>query len=391
MVTFGRALRSLWALEKDMCFLNHGAFGATPIELQEVQAGWRRLMEANPPRFFIEELPGLLREAAEPLAGFVGVEAERLAFVENASSGTAAVLRSLCFTAGDEILTTDHVYNAVRNALRHVANTTGAVVIEAPVGMPVAEPDQVLDALRGRLSPRTRLIVIDHVASASAVIMPVEAVVALGRALGIPVLVDGAHAPGMLNLALDRLGADFYVGNCHKWLCAPKGAAFLAVAPDWAGRVHPTVISHAYGQGFTAEFGKVGSRDPSSWLTVPAALAFRERLGAEDLRRRNQVLARHAAERLARDLDTELGAPPELFGSMATVRLPTDLPADRTAAAHFHDTLWSRHRIEVPVMPLAGALWLRLSAQAYNDEADYELLASALAPLLRDSARTIAA
>jgi isopenicillin-N epimerase len=213
----------------------------------------------------------------------------------------------------------------VRNALRHVASRTGAFVVEAPVGMPVSGSDQILEALRSRLSAKTRLIVIDHVASASAALLPAADVVALARAHGVPVLIDGAHAPGMLDLDLDQLGADFYVGNCHKWLCAPKGAAFLAVAAEWADRVHPTVISHAYGGGFTAEFDKVGSRDPSSWLTVPAAIAFHERLGGAALRRRNRKLALGMAERLADALGSDLGAPPSLFGSMTTVRLPTGL------------------------------------------------------------------
>lgn len=380
---YGRSLLPLWALDGDMRFLNHGAFGATPIELQEEQARWRRRMEANPARFFMDDLPGLIRDAAEPLARFVGIAPERLVFVENASSGIAAVLTSFRLSPGDEILMTDHGYGAVRHALRHAAGQARAAVVEASVGMPVARPDQVLDALRARLGPRTRLIVIDHVASPSAIMMPVEEVVALGRGRGVPVLVDGAHAPGMINLALDRLGADFYVGNCHKWLCAPKGAGFLAVSAEWAARLHPTVISHAYGQGFTAEFGKIGTRDPSPWLAVPAAIAFHERLGGAALRDRNRALACGAAMRLADDLDSELGGPADLFGSMATVRIPASPPADWPTAGRLRTLLWATHRIEAPVMALAGALWLRLSAHAYNEEADYKPLGPALIALLQ--------
>jgi isopenicillin-N epimerase len=383
---YGRSLLPLWALDGDMRFLNHGAFGATPIELQEEQAGWRRRMEANPARFFMDDLPGLIRDAAAPLAQFVGTAPERLAFVENASSGIAAVLASFRLSPGDEVLTTDHVYGAVRHALRHAAGPAGAEVVEAAVGMPVASSEQVLDALRARLGSRTRLIVIDHVASPSAVMMPVEQVVALGRGCGVPVLVDGAHAPGMTDLALDRLGADFYVGNCHKWLCAPKGAGFLTVSAEWASRIHPTVISHAYGQGFTAEFGKIGTRDPSAWLSVPAAIAFHERLGGAALRNRNQALAGGAAMRLADDLGSELGAASDLFGSMVTVGLPASLPADWTTAGRLRGLLWATHRIEAPVMALAGSLWLRLSAQAYNEEADYAPLGPALMGLLKTEA-----
>jgi isopenicillin-N epimerase len=382
MTHYGRALRDLWSLEENLHFLNHGSFGAVPRELFAVQNDWRARMEAQPVRFFMEELPARLREAAAALAAFVGTEPDRLGFVENASSGVSAVVGSLTLAGGDEILTTDHVYNAVRNRLRHAASQSGARVIEVPIGLPVATPDAIADAIAAATSERTRLLVIDHVASASAVLMPVARIVARAQARGVPVLIDGAHAPGMLDLDIDAIGADWYVGNCHKWLCAPKGAGFIAVGCDPPFAVHPTVISHAYGQGFTAEFDKVGTRDPSAWLAVPAAIGFHERLGGAALRARNAGLARAAGMQLADGLGTECGAPPEMFGAMATVRLPWDGACDRAAAGSVHDALWRGYRIEVPVMPFAGQLWLRLSAQAYNDRDDYDALAAALPQVL---------
>jgi isopenicillin-N epimerase len=380
------AAKALWALEPGARHLNHGAFGACPPALLAHQATIRARIERQPARFFLNDLPGLLREAAGALAEFVGTEGDRLAFVDNATTAVNAVIASTPLGPGDEIVTTDHVYNAVRQTLRHHAARAGAVVIEAPIGMPVADAGTAAEAVIGALGPRTQLVVIDHVASPSAVILPVAEVIAAARARGIPVLVDGAHAPGFLPLALDRLGATWYAGNCHKWLCSPKGAGFLAVAEDAPWPVYPTVISHAYGQGFTAEFGKTGTRDPSAWLTVPDAIGFHARLGGTALRARNDALAREAAATLAATLGTCLGAPASMFAAMATVRISgSTLPGiDRLApdwptAARLRDALWAGARIEAPVMALGGALWLRLSVQAYVAPEELAELAAPLA------------
>lgn len=378
-------VKTLWRLEEGARYLNHGAFGACPAELLEVQAAWRARMERQPARFFMNELGGLLREAAAALAAFVGTAPERLGFVDNASTAVNAVIASAPLGPGDEILTTDHVYNAVRQTLRHHAGRAGATVIEAPIGMPVAGDEAVIEAVVPRIGPRTRLIVIDHVASPSAVILPVAEIIAAARARGVPVLVDGAHAPGLIDLAVDRLRAAWYAGNCHKWLCSPKGAGFLAVSDDAPWPVHPTVISHAYGRGFAAEFDKTGTRDVSAWLTVPEAIALHQRLGGNALRARNRTLAREAGGRLARELGTGLGAPLSMFAAMVTVRLPAaggdgarPLTPDWPTAARLRNALWDEARIEAPVMALGGALWLRLSVQAYVSPEDLAGLAGPL-------------
>lgn len=369
---WGAACRHLWSLEPGTRHLNHGAFGATPLAIAAEQTRWRDLVERNPARFFMNEMPQFLREARAALAAFVGTDRDRLAFVENATSGTATVLRSLRLRPGDEIVTTDHVYNALRNLLRHLAGPAGARVIEAPLGMPVADAPQILAAVEASLSPATRLVVIDHVASASAVTFPVAALVALCRGRGIPVLVDGAHAPGLLDLDVDALDADWYVGNCHKWLCAPKGSAFLAVAPRAAEALHPLAISHAYGQGFGAEFDKTGTRDASSWLSVPAAIRFHEELGGKALRARNRALALAVAEQLAAAIPSQLGAAPDLFQAMVTIELPSAGEPSRVEAARLHDALWAEGRLETEIMLVAGGLYLRISVQAYNEVSDFE-------------------
>ena len=389
MTEYGRALRHLFALEEDMAFLNHGAYGATPRELFDRQNEWRLRMEAQPPRFFMNELPGLVREAAASLAGFVGAAPERTVLLENTTSGMNAVLRSLRFAPGDRIITTDHVYGAVRNTLRFVAERSGAEVVEVPVPMPLRDPSEVTDALGRALDDRTRLVVVDHIASPSALVFPIADIVRRCRTRGVPVLVDGAHAPGLLDLDVDAIGADWYVGNAHKWLCAPKGTAFVCARAD-AAEIHPTTISHAYRQGLTAEFGKIGTRDPSAWLCIPDAIELHRRLGGGALRERNARLARAAGIELAAALGTELGGPAASFAAMVTVRLPCNLDATWENAGRIRDRLWQGHRVEALATAVAGRLWLRLSVFAYNDEADFETLPEAVrSTLAAESPRAV--
>lgn len=375
---YGRALLPLWQIEPGTRFINHGAFGATPRRVCAEQARWRERMEANTARFFMSELPNLLRQTAQATAPFLGTAPDRLAFVENVSAGTSAVLRSLDFAPGDEILTTDHVYNAVRNLLRHVCERSGAIVREAPLPVPVLAAEAVLEAISAGLNQRTRLVVIDHVPSASALEFPVREIVALCRRQGVPVLVDGAHAPGLIDLAIDEIGADWYVGNCHKWLCAPKGAAFLAVADRPTQPIHPLAISHAYGQGFTAEFDKVGTRDPSSWLSIPEAIRFHEELGGPRLRARNRALARRLGDTLESGSGLARVGHPELQHALVALQLPAHLPATREHATRLHDILYDRHGFEAAITSLRGRLNLRLSVHAYNESADYDGLGEAV-------------
>jgi isopenicillin-N epimerase len=383
-------LATRWSLERGLVFLNHGSFGACPTEVLRHQADLRAEMEAEPVRFLSRELDDRLDAARAALASFVGADPADLAFVTNATSGVNAVLRSRDFAAGDELLTTDHAYNACRNTLDFVAERSGARVVVATVPLPVRSPDDVVEAVLARTTPRTRLALIDHITSPTGLILPVERLTAELAARGVEVLIDGAHAPGMVPLNLATLGATYYSGNCHKWLCAPKGSAFLWTRREEQPAVRPLTISHgatAVRPGrsrFRLEFDWTGTSDPTAWLTVPKAIEYLGGLvdgGWPALMARNRALALDARRLLCAAAGTAPPCPDEMVGSLAAVRLPdgtTDVGWRRPDPLQAR--LYEGWNIEVPVMswPAAPRRLVRISAQLYNRRAHYERLAEAL-------------
>lgn len=377
----GHALRHFWGLEPSMYFLNHGSYGATPRHVLAAQHQWRERMERQPVRFMVDELPGALLAARTRLAGFLGTVPGRLAMVENATSGVNAVLRSIRWRAGDELVLAHHAYLAVRHTVHHLAERHGLVVRLVQVEFPIAGQDSMLEAYWSAITPNTRLVIVDHIFSTLAVRSPVAEIVAVCQPLGVRVLVDGAHAPGLLPLALDELGADWYVGNCHKWLFAPKACGFLVASASAAEDLHPAVVSNFHDSGFPLEFDWQGTRDYSAWLAVTAALDFVEAFGAARYRQVLREQAAAAAALLCQHWSVELPAPMELFSAMVTLPLPTDdLPTEENAK-RWHDRLWAQHRIEVPVLAFNQRLWVRISAQIYNELSDFEALASAVRPM----------
>jgi len=379
----GRAVRHEWVLDPDFVSVNHGSFGATPRVVLAAQQEWQRRMESQPGRFFRAVLPDALRHAADRLAAFLGTDGKDVAFVENTTVGCNAVLRSLRFAPGDEILVLSHAYGAVRNAARFVAAQAGARIIEAAVPFPRPEPDAIVAAVAAALTPRTRLAVLDHITSGSALVLPLHAMIAACHAAGVPVLVDGAHGPGQVTLDLPALGADWYVGNCHKWLCAAKGCAFLWASPQHQAGLHPVTISHGLGDGFRAEFDWTGTRDCSAWLSVDVAIDFQARLGDEALRTRNRMLAADAASLLSRRLNTEVAATGALAGAMGLVRLPLSGPVTPQQSLDMRARLLEAGT-DAPTHIVGDALWLRLSAHAYNEIEDYQRLGEIVARVLRD-------
>ena len=385
-------VRPLWDLDPAITFLNHGSFGACPLRVREAQDRLRAQMEREPVRFFVRELEPLLDAALEALADFVGAGARDLAFVPNATAGVNTVLRSLDLRPGDELITTNHEYNACRNALEHAAARAGARVVVAAVPFPLDSPDDVVRAVLDCTGPRTRLALVDHVTSQTGLVFPVERIVPELARRGVETLVDGAHAPGMVPLDLRALGAAYYTGNCHKWMCAPKGAAFLHVRPDKQAQIRPLSISHGANSSrtdlsrFRLEFDWTGTHDPTPYLVLPEAIRFLSSLlpgGVPALAEHNRRTALAARERLCDALGTPPPTPASMIGSLATVRLPEaagDPPAPPLFLDPLQEALFSRHAIEVPVIPFPpprGRV-LRISAQIYNDPEDYARLVDAL-------------
>lgn len=384
MPTLGHAVRHEWTLDPDFLTVNHGSFGATPRVVLAAQAEWRRQMEAQPTRFMGQVLPAALRTAAERLAAFLGAGGEDISFLDNATTGCNAVLRSLDLQPDDEVMVLSHGYGAVRNTVRYVTGRAGARMTEAELPFPNPDAAGIVAAVGAALTARTRLAVIDHITSASAMVVPLGEIVATCHAAGVPVLVDGAHAPAQIALDLTALDADWYTGNCHKWLCAPKGSAFLWTRPDRQAGLHPTVISHGFGKGYLAEFDWTGTRDPSPFLCVPTAIDFHARLGGARLRARNTALAAEAASLLARRLNSEVGVTGDLAAAMGLVRLPVSGPAGDAEARALRGQLMDAGT-DAPVHALAGSLWLRLSAFAYNEIDDYARLGELVAAVVRRS------
>ncbi len=375
-----RALKDLFALEGDMVYLNHGAFGATPRRVSAAADHWRRQMERQPMRFMLRELPPALRAAADRLAARLGAQGEDLVFLENATSGVNAVLRSMALAPGDQVVVFDQGYPACVNAARWVCEQAGAELVSVPLPFPGASDQAIVDAVAAALGARVRLAVLDHITSGSAVVTPAAELVRLCRARGVPVLIDGAHVPGMLPLDLEALGADYYVGNCHKWLFAPKGCALLWTRPDRQADLRPAVISNGLGLGYTDEFDWIGTRDHSPWLAITEALDLRDELGEAWIQQHNRDLVWQGAELLADAWGCELPVARDRAGSIIALPAPVELPGTWEAAEALQDRIWDAHRVMVPGFPIHGRVWVRISAQIYNTLDDYARLAEVLTP-----------
>jgi isopenicillin-N epimerase len=378
-MNYGAALRVEWQLDPEIAYLNHGGYGATPRTVVAEQQRWHARIEANPTKVLSRELPEALRAAAAAVAAALGANGEDLVFVENATSAVNAVLRSLSLAPGDEIVIASTAYPAIRNAAAFTADRSGARLVEAHVSLPVRDEDAAIDAFTRAIGARTRFVIVDHIASASALLMPLAPIIERAHDAGAQVLVDGAHAPGQVPVALERLGADWYAGNLHKWYFAPRACGVLWAAAEARKNLHPLAISHGLGQGFTAEFDWTGTHDFSAPLAAPAAIAFHQKLGGARLMTRNSALARSAAAELARAWGTDRAAPETMFAAMAAVRLPLSGEASPARARSIQCWLSDEHRIEAAVNASSGALWVRVAAQAYNEISDYERLARAVA------------
>ena len=371
-------MRAEFLLDPDVVFLNHGSFGACPRPVFERYQEWQRELERQPIDFIDRKLPGELAAARVRLAAFLGAETDDLVFVPNATSGVNLAARAVGLRPGDEVLATGLEYGACDLAWEHACARAGARYVCADVPLPLERPEQVVDALFARVSERTRVVFVSHVTSGTALVLPVEEIVRRARSLGLTTVVDGAHAPAQVPLDLDSLGADYYTGNCHKWMCAPKGAGFLHVRRELQDTVDALIVSWGYEDGgsFVARHEHQGTRDPAAYLTVPAAIEWLEANDLPAMQRRARELTRTGRAHLCEIDGVEPLAHESFLAQMASVRVPTDDT----------DTLYRgllERGIEVPVVSRKAGPMLRFSVAPYTEESDLDALVAALPDLLR--------
>jgi isopenicillin-N epimerase len=380
MQEFGKEIRKRWLLDEDVAFLNHGSFGACPRDVLVAQSEWRTKMETQLVKFITVDAHPAMLDASTKLAQFVNAKESDIVFVDNATTGVNAVVRSLMpkFKPGDELFTTTHVYGAMRKTLHYAADVTGAKVVESVVPFPIQSADQVVEVVKKGITDKTKFAIIDHITSPTALVYPIERIIPLFKERGIPVMIDGAHALGQLPIDMEKYGADFYTGNCHKWLYAPKGSAFLYVDPKWQKEIHPTNISHNYLTSYKSEFDWVGTHDPTAWLSVSAALAFIREIGVDNMRSYGHNLALDARKMLSKSWGSNIVAPEDMIGMLATIELPGNPKHDDKHVVNLHDRLRDEFHVEIPVIEMNEHTYVRISCQVYNSMAEYEQLDRAI-------------
>jgi len=380
----GHAALALFQLSPDLIHLNHGSYGAVPKIVRAAQDRWRARIENNPTGFFRDELSAELRRLAGVAAERFGGKSGDWVFCENATAAVNSVLASFGLREGDEIVTTSHVYGAVLKAMRIWAQRFGAKVVVADIPVIVESEEQTVQAIAKSFSDRTKLLIVDHITSATAIVFPVAEIVKAAHARDIAVLVDGAHVPGHLPLDVEAIGADWYTGNAHKWLFAPRGCGLLWTAPQRQAQTLPVVLSHGAPAGYTQAFDWIGTRDVTAWLCFEDAARFHDSLGGESLMARNRKLAAEAGDRLAERLGLQITAPASMRGAM-TCLTQRPSPIDGTHAYSVMHHLRECCSAIVPVQVFENAFCIRISAQIYNEPGDYQTLANAFPVALQQS------
>jgi isopenicillin-N epimerase len=380
-----------WLLDPDVTYLNHGTVGAVPRRVLARQQALRDEMERQPSRFMLRELDGhqpmpwrrvsRLREAIEPVAAFLAARPDDLVFVSSVTTGLNAVLRSVHLAAGDEVVITDMGYDAITLAARAAVEDRGATLRVVALPYPVASPGEMVDAIAAALSARTRLVLVDHVTSGMALILPIADIVGACHRRGVPVLVDGAHAPGAIPLDIRSIGADWYAANLHKWAHAPRSCGVLWADPERQTELHHPVTSWGRGTGYLGEFERLPTYDPTAALAAPEGIALLREWGYERALEYMHGLAWDAAAFLCGRWRTTFDVPRAMVGAMATLPLPLDAGTSDEDAARLRLALLLEDRIEVHVHAWRGRLWIRICTQIYNDTADIERLGHAVARL----------
>ncbi|HVA51043.1 MAG TPA: aminotransferase class V-fold PLP-dependent enzyme [Pirellulales bacterium] len=378
-----RDWRDEWSLAEGVTYLNNGSFGPTPRAVSDARRQWMEAVEADPQDFLLRQLGPRLAEVRRRLGELVGTEGDNLALVDNASVAMNIVAASVRLQAGDEVLANDHEYGAVLRLWQRACDRAGAKLIVQPLPVPIASADEVVETLFAAAGARTKLLVVSHVTSPTAIVLPVEAICRRARELGLATCIDGPHAIAMLDVQLDRLDCDYYTASCHKWLCGPLGTGFLYVHPRRQAAVEPALVSWGRTlEGDVAswrdEFNWVGTCDPSAYLAVPAAIDLLARAGFDFFRRRTHALAAYARESFAGRLGSEALVPdsPQWYGSMISLRLPEG------EAEPLQRALWQRYKIEVPIVSWQGLRLVRPSCHLYTWREDIDRLVNAAQEIL---------
>jgi isopenicillin-N epimerase len=383
------ALRDLFLLRPGVIFLNHGSFGACPRPVFEVYQAWQRELERQPVEFLGRRFAGLMHQARQALAAFVGAHPDDLIYVPNATTGLNLVARSLPLGPGDEVLATDHEYGALDRTWRFICAKRGARYIRQPLPPPVVSEEQVVEAIWSGVTRRTRVLFMSHITSPTAIILPVAQLVRRARAAGIVSVVDGAHAPGQIPLDLEALGADFYAGNCHKWMMAPKGSAFLYARREMQPQLEPLVVSWGWQSEtpgpsrFLDEHEWQGTRDIAAYLSVPAAIQFMQAHDWPAVREVCHELVRDARQEVSALTGLEPISPdsPAWYAQMAAFPLPA------CDGELLQRRLYAEFRVEVPIIAWNGRHLVRVSVQGYNTQSDVDALVEALGRLLPEVVR----
>ena len=394
---FGAHLRDQWMLDPAVTYLNHGTVGAPPRQILELQQSIRNDIERQPATYLLRNLADvdgkprraapLMRDAAAVVAQFVGADVDDLVFLDNATTGANAVLRSYPFVPGDEILVTTFGYGGVTNVANYVARTQGLVV--RTITMPPPNPavgsvhpqayiDAIAAAIGGNTAGRTKMLLIDHITASTALIMPIAEIAAVCHDRGVLVLVDGAHGPGSIALDIPALGVDWYFGNLHKWAWTPRSAGLLWVAPQHHSYLHAPVTSWGLDRGIAAEFDAFGTRDPSPYLAAPGSIEMMESWGLEDIFDYNHNLAWQAGQLLSTRWNMPFSTPEQMIASMVCVTLPTRLGSTIHDAQRVRDALLFDANIEVPTTATETGMTMRVSTQVYNDLEDIDRLGDAI-------------
>ena len=395
-INFASEYSELWNLSPEVIYLNHGSFGACPKEVLKYQSEIRLNLEEQPMSFFLRKADELLYNSKVILAEFISAEAENIVFVPNVTNGVSTVLNSLKLNNNDHILITNHIYFACRNAIEHFAKKSGVIIDIAEVNFPDSSDDNCIEAILDKVNSKTRIALIDHITSPTGIIFPVKEVVRQLNTKNIDVIIDGAHAPGMIPLNIKEIGAAYYTGNCHKWICSPKGVGFLYVRTDKQKDIFPPVISHLQGDGFTAlsdfqyKFSWAGTHDISAYISVGKSLKYMAGLfagGWKDIMHTNRTLALKAREILCSALKIDSPCPANMIGSLASIPLPDD-EQKFNFKSFYLEPVYKRLAEEYNIEVLT-CIWqkypkrlLRISAQLYNSEKQYEILGEALKKIL---------